>query len=88
LGVSISGGVLRFKTKSSAAGSSKDLLICLVERLERRVSFSLSVTDRKLYSSIRAENLAGTVVSLHGTWLLHVRFPRCFSCRFRYPKKG
>lgn len=37
----------------------------LVERLDRRVAFSLSVTDEDLYLSIGADNLAGTVTRLH-----------------------
>lgn len=40
------------------------LVGALVARLERRVAFSLSVTDRELYLSIGAENLTGTVVRL------------------------
>ena len=39
----------------------------LVARLERRVAFSLSVTDHELYFSFSADNLTGTVVCLkHG----------------------
>ena len=37
----------------------------LVARLERRVAFSLSVTDHELYLSIGADNLTGTVVRLN-----------------------
>jgi uncharacterized protein YaeQ len=37
------------------------LIAALVERLERRVAFSLSITDRELYLSIGAENLTGIV---------------------------
>jgi len=36
----------------------------LVARLERRVAFSLSVTDRELYVSIGPDNLTGSVVRL------------------------
>jgi uncharacterized protein YaeQ len=36
----------------------------LVARLERRMSFSLSVTDHELYLSIGADNLTGAVVRL------------------------
>jgi uncharacterized protein YaeQ len=36
----------------------------LVTRLERRVVFSLSITDRELYLSIGADNLTGAVVRL------------------------
>ncbi len=37
------------------------LVGALVARLERRVAFSLSVTDRELYLSIGSDNLAGRV---------------------------
>lgn len=37
----------------------------LVARLERRVAFSLSVTDHELYVSIGPDNLTGTVVRLN-----------------------
>ncbi len=40
------------------------LVSALVARLERRVAFSLSVSDRELYLSIGADNLTGTVVRL------------------------
>jgi uncharacterized protein YaeQ len=40
------------------------LVAALVARLERRVVFSLSVTDRELYVSIGADNLTGTVARL------------------------
>ena len=40
------------------------LVGALVERLERRVAFSLSVTDHELYLSIGADNLTGAVVRL------------------------
>ena len=40
------------------------LVSALVARLERRVAFSLSVTDRELYLSIGADNLTGAVVRL------------------------
>ena len=36
----------------------------LVARLERRVAFSLSVTDRELYVSIGPDNLTGSVVRM------------------------
>ena len=36
----------------------------LVARLDRRVAFSLSVTDRDLYVSIGSDNLTGAVVRL------------------------
>ena len=41
------------------------LVSALVARLERRVAFSLSVTDLELYVSIGADNLTGTVVRLN-----------------------
>ena len=40
------------------------LIGALVARLERRVAFSLSVTDRELYVSIGPDNLTGSVVRL------------------------
>ena len=40
------------------------LINALVARLERRVAFSVSVTDRELYVSIGDDNLTGTVVRL------------------------
>jgi uncharacterized protein YaeQ len=43
----------------------RGLVSALVARLERRVAFSLSVTDRELYLSIGTDNLTGTVVRLH-----------------------
>ena len=42
----------------------RSLVDALVARLERRVAFSVSVTDRELYVSIGAENLTGRVVRL------------------------
>lgn len=40
------------------------LISALVERLERRVAFSLSVTDRELYLSIGEDNLTGGITRL------------------------
>jgi uncharacterized protein YaeQ len=40
------------------------LIRALVARLERRVAFSLSVTDQELYLSIGADNLSGTLQRL------------------------
>jgi uncharacterized protein YaeQ len=40
------------------------LIDALVARLERRVAFSVSVTDRELYLSIGADNLTGVVLQL------------------------
>jgi uncharacterized protein YaeQ len=42
----------------------RGLVSSLVDRLERRMAFSLSVTDRELYLSIGADNLTGAVVRL------------------------
>ena len=39
----------------------RGLIDALVARLERRVAFSMSVTDAELYISIGTENLSGTV---------------------------
>lgn len=41
------------------------LVSALVSRLERRVAFSVSVSDRELYIAIGAEQIAGRVVRLH-----------------------
>ncbi|HEY7186304.1 MAG TPA: YaeQ family protein, partial [Vicinamibacterales bacterium] len=41
------------------------LIAALVTRLERRVSFSVSITDRELYLSIGADQLTGHVVRLN-----------------------
>ena len=43
----------------------RGLVSALVERLERRVSFSVSVTDRELYLSIGNDNLTGRIVRLN-----------------------
>lgn len=40
------------------------LVAALVARLERRMSFSLSIGDRELYLSIGADNLSGAVTRL------------------------
>jgi uncharacterized protein YaeQ len=40
------------------------LIAALVARLERRVAFSVSVSDRELYVSIGSEQLTGSVVRL------------------------
>ena len=40
------------------------LIDALVTRLERRVAFSVSITDRELYLSIGADHLTGRVVRL------------------------
>jgi uncharacterized protein YaeQ len=42
----------------------RPMISAFVERLERRVAFSLSVADHELYLSIGSENLSGTVVRL------------------------
>ena len=41
------------------------LVAALVTRLERRMAFSMSVTDRELYLSIGGDNLTGAVVRLN-----------------------
>jgi uncharacterized protein YaeQ len=41
------------------------LVSALVERLDRRVAYSVSVADRELYIAIGTENLSGAVVRLH-----------------------
>jgi uncharacterized protein YaeQ len=43
----------------------KALVAALVARLDRRVAFSLSVTERELYLSIGPDTLTGSVVRLH-----------------------
>ena len=43
------------------------LVAGLVERLERRVAFSVSISDRELYLSIGADNLGGAVTRLERT---------------------
>jgi uncharacterized protein YaeQ len=43
----------------------RDLVNALVAHLDRRVAFSLSVTDRELYLSIGRDNLTGKVVRLN-----------------------
>jgi uncharacterized protein YaeQ len=42
----------------------RGLIKALVERLERRVTFSMSVTDRELYVSIGSDNLVGGIAHL------------------------
>ncbi len=42
----------------------RQLIAALAARLERRVAFSVSVTDRELYVSIGADTLTGRVVRL------------------------
>jgi uncharacterized protein YaeQ len=43
----------------------RDLVAALVAHLERRVAFSVSVTDRELYVSIGSDNLTGRVQRLN-----------------------
>lgn len=43
----------------------RGLIAAMVERLERRLGFTLSVAERELYVSIGAETLSGPVVRLH-----------------------
>jgi hypothetical protein len=40
------------------------LVSALVARLERRVAFSVSISDRELYVSIGSEQISGRVVRL------------------------
>jgi uncharacterized protein YaeQ len=42
----------------------RGFIAALVARLDRRMSFSVSITDRELYLSIGADNLTGTVERL------------------------
>jgi len=42
----------------------RPLVSALVERLDRRVAFSVSIADRELYISIGTENLSGAVLRL------------------------
>ena len=44
-------------------GLDRDLMAALVERLERRMSFELSVTDGTMYLTLGRELLSGTVTS-------------------------
>ena len=39
----------------------RDLIAALVERLDRRLQFSMSITDREIYLSIGTDNLTGAV---------------------------
>jgi uncharacterized protein YaeQ len=43
----------------------RTLISAIVARLERRVAFSVSITDHELYVSIGADNLTGAVVRLN-----------------------
>jgi uncharacterized protein YaeQ len=45
-------------------GLDRGLVNDLVSRLDRRVDFSLSISDHDLYLSIGADNLTGSVVRL------------------------
>jgi uncharacterized protein YaeQ len=40
------------------------LISAMVARLERRMAFSLSITDRELYLSVGDQNLAGAVTRI------------------------
>ena len=42
----------------------RGLVAALVARLERRMAFSVSITDRELYVSIGGDNLTGSVIRL------------------------
>jgi uncharacterized protein YaeQ len=41
------------------------LVSALVDRLDRRVAFSVSISDRELFVAIGTDNLSGAVVRLH-----------------------
>jgi uncharacterized protein YaeQ len=43
----------------------RTLVAALVSRLERRVAFSVSISDRELYVSIGTDNLTGAVIRLN-----------------------
>ena len=43
----------------------RNLVGALVARLERRMAFSLSISDRELYLSIGADQLTGGIVRMH-----------------------
>ncbi|HZR24184.1 MAG TPA: YaeQ family protein [Vicinamibacterales bacterium] len=43
----------------------RPLVSALVDRLQRRMSFSVSISDREVYVSVGDENLSGAVVRLH-----------------------
>ena len=45
----------------------RGLVAALVQRLDRRMTFSVSVTDREIYLSIGADNLTGAVHRVHLT---------------------
>jgi uncharacterized protein YaeQ len=45
-------------------GFDREFIAALVSRLDRRATFSLSVTDRELYLSIGADNIEGRVARL------------------------
>jgi uncharacterized protein YaeQ len=42
----------------------RELVNALVARLDRRLAFSVSITDRELYVSIGSDNLTGAVTRL------------------------
>src|SRR5581483_1580870 len=44
---------------------NRPLVSALVDRLQRRMSFSVSISDREVYVSVGDENLSGAVVRLH-----------------------
>ena len=51
-------------TLNDLTAAEDGLVGAMVARLERRVAFSLSVSERELYLSIGTENLLGSVVRL------------------------
>ena len=61
----IAGGKIHRAEALELYAIDRVLIDALVARLERRVAFGLSVTDRELYVSIGADNLTGGVVRLY-----------------------
>src|SRR4051812_48024264 len=61
----LSGEKIHRADKLELYAIDRALVSALVARLDRRVAFSVSVTDRELYVSIGTENLSGAVVRLH-----------------------
>lgn len=60
----LGGGKIHREKALELYAIDRRLIADLVARLERRVAFSLAVTDRELYLSIGADNLTGNVVAL------------------------
>jgi uncharacterized protein YaeQ len=60
----LSGGTIHRRDALELYALDRPLVNSLVSRLERRLAFSVSITDRELYVSIGADNLTGTVTRL------------------------